>query len=222
MAVSKPSPIKRPTGYRCRALVTRWVARRNRRAMKPRWCRWCSSFSSSKDPARMCRKTWMIPNSALRFVKPMTIRNVPATSDPTRPRVVCKVEFSSWIGPASAPTPIASRRESPKTTLECPSENQKPTPLADLPSPTSLRAVLSIAAMWSASKAWRTPSRKAVTPRPTPNTPELPRSYCWGTTRPRSTPQPTRFNKNTTQAIAARAVRSRRSEIRDMGAPCCD
>lgn len=55
------------------------------------------------------------------------------------------------------------------TTLECPSANQKPTDTGRCPSAISLRVVLSIAAMWSASKACRMPSVYAVTPRPMPN-----------------------------------------------------
>ena len=54
--------------------------------------------------------------------------------------------------------PIESRNVSPNTTDEWPSENQKPTLSGRLPSAISLRVVLSIAEMWSASKAWRMPS----------------------------------------------------------------
>ena len=44
------------------------------------------------------------------------------------------------------------------TTEEWPREKKKPTDSGRFPSPTSLRVVLSIAAMWSASKACRMPS----------------------------------------------------------------
>jgi hypothetical protein len=44
------------------------------------------------------------------------------------------------------------------TMLEWPREKKKPVDSGRLPSPTSLRVVLSIAAMWSASKACRMPS----------------------------------------------------------------
>ena len=54
--------------------------------------------------------------------------------------------------------PKFSRTASTSTTLEWPSEKKKPTPSGRFPSPTSFRVVLSMAAMWSASKAWRTPS----------------------------------------------------------------
>ena len=44
-----------------------------------------------------------------------------------------------------------------KTTDEWPSENQKPVESGRWPSDMNFRVVLSIAAMWSASKAWRIP-----------------------------------------------------------------
>ena len=58
----------------------------------------------------------------------------------------------------------------PKTTDECPRENQNPTETGRLPSAISLRVVLSMAAMWSASKACRMPRVYAVIPSPMPNT----------------------------------------------------
>ena len=57
----------------------------------------------------------------------------------------------------AARMPKFSARARTNTTVEWPSEKAKPTPSGRLPSPTSLRVVLSIAAMWSASKAWRIP-----------------------------------------------------------------
>ena len=53
--------------------------------------------------------------------------------------------------------PSASSATSTNTTVECPRENQNPTDTGRLPSAISLRVVLSIAAMWSASKACRMP-----------------------------------------------------------------
>ena len=50
-----------------------------------------------------------------------------------------------------------SRNASTKTIVECPSENQKPTRDGRWPSAISLRVVLSMAAMWSASNACRMP-----------------------------------------------------------------
>ena len=79
-----------------------------------------------------------------------------------------------------SPTP------SPNTTDECPSENQKPTESGRLPSDISLRVVLSIAEMWSASNAWRRPSVYAVTATPMPRNLE-----CSGRMATMKTPQPT-------------------------------
>ncbi len=61
-------------------------------------------------------------------------------------------------GQRAARRPRAAGRAA-KTIVECPSENQKPTLSGRLPSDISLRVVLSIAEMWSASKAWRRPER---------------------------------------------------------------
>ena len=61
-------------------------------------------------------------------------------------------------GPSSALMPSENRNASANTIVECPSENQNPTLNGRLPSLISLRVVLSIAEMWSASNAWRIPS----------------------------------------------------------------
>ena len=70
----------------------------------------------------------------------------------------CRLEPSLLTGPASVRMPTANRNASANTIVECPSENQKPTLSGRLPSAISLRVVLSIAEMWSASNAWRSPS----------------------------------------------------------------
>jgi len=53
--------------------------------------------------------------------------------------------------------PTFSSTASANTTVEWPREKKNPTDSGRLPSPASLRVVLSIAAMWSASKACRMP-----------------------------------------------------------------
>jgi hypothetical protein len=55
-------------------------------------------------------------------------------------------------------------------TVEWPKEKKNPVPSGRLPSAISLRVVLSIQEMWSASKACRNPRNHAVmaTPNPTP------------------------------------------------------
>ena len=69
------------------------------------------------------------------------------------------------------PTPTATM------IVEWPKEKKKPVPSGRFPSAISLRVVLSIQEMWSASKACRNPRNHAVTatPRPTPR-PGLPPS----------------------------------------------
>ena len=201
------------------------MTRPSRRATKPRLSNWRSSSASSYSPRCIVRSTLAIPTAADRFVRPTRIRNVPATSDPTIPRVCSIADSSSCTGPASARTPSASRRASPKTTLEWPSENQKPADSDRVPSPTSFRVVLSMTAIWSASKAWRTPSRYAVTPRPTPNTPAEPSVMCCGATPRTSTPQPMTCNSRTkpvTAAIEVQSARSNRVADRAVRAVACD
>ena len=87
----------------------------------------------------------------------MTYRNVPETPVPIQPVTSCSVDCR-LTGPPSGRTPIANRNASANTIDECPSEKKKPTLIGRLPSAISLRVVLSIAAMWSASNAWRRPS----------------------------------------------------------------
>ena len=77
---------------------------------------------------------------------------------PISPVTECSAEPSSSTGPASALMPSEKSTASAKTTVEWPSEKKKPTPSGRWPSFMNLRVVLSIAAMWSASKAWRIPS----------------------------------------------------------------
>ena len=76
--------------------------------------------------------------------------------------------MSLFTGPTSAFTPSDSKNASMNTTDECPRENQNPTDSGRLPSLINLRVVLSIAAMWSASKACLMPSVYAVSPMPMP------------------------------------------------------
>ena len=77
---------------------------------------------------------------------------------PIQPVASCRAEpsFATW--PLSALIPIAKRKARTKTIVEWPRAKKKPTLSGRLPSCISLRVVLSIAAMWSASKAWRIPS----------------------------------------------------------------
>ena len=84
---------------------------------------------------------------------------------------MCSAELSFSSAPLSPRTPTITSAPSAKTTVEWPSEKKNPTLSGRWPSAISLRVVLSIAAMWSASNAWRRPSVYAVIPTPSPNTP---------------------------------------------------
>ena len=74
------------------------------------------------------------------------------------PVACCSVEPSCSTAPPRPRIPSANSSASAKTIVECPSEKKKPTLSGRWPSAISLRVVLSIAAMWSASNAWRSPS----------------------------------------------------------------
>ena len=123
----------------------------------------------------MSRKTRTIPTSTTRFSAAIRYRKVPDTPVPISPVTECSVEPSSCTWPASARTPSAKSSARTKTTVECPSEKKNPTLSGRWPSPMNLRVVLSIAAMWSASNAWRSPSVYAVRPTPAVNAPPAPR-----------------------------------------------
>ena len=88
----------------------------------------------------------------------MIVRNVPETVGPISPVAWCSHEPSSLTAPLSPRIPTANASASTKTIVEWPSEKKKPTLSGRWPSVISLRVVLSIAPMWSASKAWRRPS----------------------------------------------------------------
>ncbi len=60
--------------------------------------------------------------------------------------------------PSSAAVASAIAAEASTTMVEWPSEKNKPTATGRLPSCISLRVTLSMAAIWSASTAWRSPN----------------------------------------------------------------
>ncbi len=77
---------------------------------------------------------------------------------PTTPPTWCSDEPPSATCPPTARTPAAKRMVSASTMVEWPSEKKNPVLSGRRPSAMSLRVVLSIAEMWSASKACRIPS----------------------------------------------------------------
>ena len=70
---------------------------------------------------------------------------------------VCRPDESFDTWESSARIPKFRKTASRNTTVEWPSEKKYPTLSGRLPSLTSFRVVLSMAAMWSASKACRIP-----------------------------------------------------------------
>jgi hypothetical protein len=81
----------------------------------------------------------------------------PDTSVPMMLVVYCKCEFAFLTWSSKARMPKFSSSASRNTTVEWPREKKNPTDIGRSPSLTSLRVVLSIAAMWSASNACRIP-----------------------------------------------------------------
>ena len=84
-------------------------------------------------------------------------RKNPDTQVPTMLVVYCRCELESLTCSSRPRMPKFSSTASANTTLECPREKKNPTDRGRWPSWTSLRVVLSIAAMWSASNACRRP-----------------------------------------------------------------
>ena len=66
--------------------------------------------------------------------------------------------FNDAKRPVIAEAAKATAIDSAATTAEWPSEKKNPTPTGRWPCCISLRVTLSIAAMWSASTAWRRPN----------------------------------------------------------------
>lgn len=155
--MSKPSPNNNPTGYMCHGLVTALVAPLMNRVTKPRLSSCASSSASSNPPRRIRRNTETIPTSTTRLSTPIRTRNTPEITVPATPVTCCSSDDSSSSCPASERTPSASSATSTNTTEEWPSENQKPIETGRPPSASCLRVVLSMAAMWSGSKACRMP-----------------------------------------------------------------
>ena len=87
----------------------------------------------------------------------MATRKTPDTLVPTRPPMLFSCPLSLTTLATRAFTASPNRSAIKNTTLEWPSEKKKPTPTGLRPCWRSLRVVLSMAEMWSASKAWRSP-----------------------------------------------------------------
>ena len=188
------------------------MARMNRpknRHISPRAWSWRSSSSSSYRPCRMPRKTFRMPASTTRLSAAIRYRNVAASEVPMTPPRVSYPDFGSTMAPKTARAAMASPAPATMMMQECPRAKKNPVPSGRRPSAVGLRVVLSIAEMWSASKACRAPRVDAVsaTPRPSPR----PLNWKWcGAIAKAKMPQPPRFRVRTTRAMAlSRPVRFR-------------
>ena len=91
--------------------------------------------------------------STIRLTIPMTMRKVAETVVPIRPPMSWKTGIELTMLAEIAMTTVSAT-----TIVEWPSEKKNPTPTGRCPSCISFRVVLSMAAMWSASTACRSPS----------------------------------------------------------------
>ena len=109
-----------------------------------------------------------MPASTMRLSRAIRYRNPADSTVPIAPPAVSYTELGSTTAPNTAraatviPTPTATM------TVEWPNEKKNPVPSGFLPSAMSLRVVLSMHEMWSASNACRNPRSQAVTATPTP------------------------------------------------------
>lgn len=100
------------------------------------------------------------------FTRAITNKKDPATVPPIRAPVDFNTDESSFNKSAIKVNPNATAVPAASTTVECPREKKSPTREESFFSADRRRTVLSIAAIWSASKAWRSPSKYAVAPIP--------------------------------------------------------
>ena len=124
VAVSKPRPNRKPSGYMCHERETTRKIGRNRRASRPRPASRASSSSSPIcSPRRARMNAAQTPRRMNRLARPMTSRNSAETAVPMTPPMSCEA-----IEPAlqaAAVTAIAT--EARTTMVEWPSEKKKPT-----------------------------------------------------------------------------------------------
>ena len=127
--------------------------------MRPRLFSCSSSSSSSNSPLRSLREDLedRDENHDVEAGDEIEEEARHRRADDAGPLVEARgVVDSTWLSSARIPKLSSTARRN--TIVEWPSEKKKPTLSGRLPSAISLRVVLSMAAMWSASKAWRIPS----------------------------------------------------------------
>ena len=161
VAVSKPSPNRKPTGSMCQLRETSRNTGRNSRASTPRPSSSKSRSSGSYGlPSLTWRKARHTPRRMTMFIAAIRNRNRAEAEVETMPPIPLQASKRVCSAAAVAATAAATSR----TTVECPMAKKKPTETGRPPSCISLRVTLSIAAIWSASTAWRRPNPQASSP----------------------------------------------------------
>ena len=160
VAVSKPRPISRPTGYRCHGLFTRRITRGQQPGQETPVLKLPFEFGLVEVAVAHGAEHLGDAHDGEQVRQPDQDQEGPGDERAHQPeglqhRRALVLHGSDDGAHADAPTETPAR--TPR--WNGPSENQKPADSERVPSPTSLRVVLSITAMWSASKACRTPSR---------------------------------------------------------------
>ena len=112
-----------------------------------------------------------MPASTIRFSSAIRYKKPADSSVPAVPSAVWTAELGSTTAPNTALAAMVIPAPTAITTVAWPKEKKNPLPSGRLPSAISLRVVLSMHEMWSASKACLNPRNQAViaTPRPTPS-----------------------------------------------------
>jgi hypothetical protein len=152
VAVSKPRPNKKPTGNMCQDRETRPKTGRNIRTSGPdaEWNASRSSFTNF-SPRRNRENADHKLLSMRKFIPPITSKNSAETA--VRTTLTLLKSFTCRV---SAVPEMAM--DAPITMLECPNAKNNPTEYECLFSCNNFRTTLSMAAMWSGSKAWRRPN----------------------------------------------------------------
>ena len=159
VAVSKPSPMSSPTGYRCQGLLTRRMTLANSRARKPRLLELPFEFGLVEVAAAHLAKDLGDADRGEQVGQPD--QDEEGARDEGAHQAQRLQQRRALVLHRSHDRAHADRQQErqPEHDAGMAQENQKPADSERVPSPTSLRVVLSITAMWSASKACRTPSR---------------------------------------------------------------
>src|ERR1700759_3953306 len=135
LAVSKPSPNRKPSGYKCQLRLTIPNNDRNIREINPlRDNSPCSASSVTSWPRLTAVNALAIATRMTMLSSAMTSRKPADTPVPiTPPTCLNQSNLAS-----SAPTESATSTEAMTTTVECPSAKKKPTAIGRLPGCISL------------------------------------------------------------------------------------